>query len=194
MANNPTNYFDPLGLYRSPEYLRYTVPGQVQFDYGMTAWEDGRYGWAAAHFTRMVGEQIVFALTFGQTGAMQKAGQCAVQEATATEIAANSAGLVGREIKLVDGFYQAKSSAFKFSKYYYEHLWATGRGAPFIQAEEVIATITFKVILLLFSFSDNLCSRNMWSLFTTLSFWLWFFRSSRVLLESVQFHFFCKFL
>jgi RHS repeat-associated protein len=89
VANNPINYFDPLGLYRSPEYLRYTVPGQVQFDYGMTAWEDGRYGWAAAHFAGMVGEQIVYALSFGQTGAMQKAGQCTVETAT-TQLSKNS--------------------------------------------------------------------------------------------------------
>ena len=75
VANNPINYFDPLGLYRSPDYLRYTVPGQVQFDYGMTALEDERYGWAAAHFAGMVGEQIIFALSFGQAGTMQKAGQ-----------------------------------------------------------------------------------------------------------------------
>ena len=48
----------------------------------------------------------------------------------------------GREIQLVDGFYQAEGSAFKFSKYYYERLWETGRGAPFLQAQEVLTTAT----------------------------------------------------
>ena len=54
--------------------------------------------------------------------------------------AAGEASLLGREIQLADGFYQAEGSAFKFSAYYYEKLWATGRGAPFLQAEEVLAT------------------------------------------------------
>ena len=89
VQNNPINFTDPLGLYRSPEILRHTVPGQVQYDYGMTALEEGRYGWAAAHFSGMVGEQILFALTFGQAGAMQKAGQCTVEVAT-TQLSKNS--------------------------------------------------------------------------------------------------------
>lgn len=50
------------------------------------------------------------------------------------------ASLYGREIKLLDGFYQAEGSAFKFSKSYYEKLWTTGRPAPFLQAEEALAT------------------------------------------------------
>jgi hypothetical protein len=50
------------------------------------------------------------------------------------------AGAVGREIILTDGFYQAEKSAFKFSEYYYKKLWDTGRGAPFLQAEEVFKT------------------------------------------------------
>jgi filamentous hemagglutinin len=46
----------------------------------------------------------------------------------------------GREIKLVDGYYHAEGSAFKFSEYYYNKLWSTGRGGPFLQAEEVFNT------------------------------------------------------
>jgi len=57
-----------------------------------------------------------------------------------TRAAARGASLYGREIKLIDGFYQAEGSAFKFSKYYYEKLWQTGRPAPFLQAEEALAT------------------------------------------------------
>ncbi|MGQ0595705.1 two-partner secretion domain-containing protein [Aquabacterium sp.] len=55
---------------------------------------------------------------------------------------AKAATEVGREINLVDGYYQVEGSAFKFSKYYYEKLWSTGRGAPFVQAEEVLKTAT----------------------------------------------------
>ena len=56
--------------------------------------------------------------------------------------AARGSSLAAREIKLVDGFYTAEGSAFKFSKAYYEKLWATGRGAPFLQADEVVRTAT----------------------------------------------------
>ena len=53
---------------------------------------------------------------------------------------ANVAAKDVREIKLADGFYQAEGSAFKFSEYYYNRLWSTGRGAPFLQAEELLNT------------------------------------------------------
>ncbi|MEX5573763.1 filamentous hemagglutinin N-terminal domain-containing protein [Pseudomonas lijiangensis] len=46
------------------------------------------------------------------------------------------------EIKMVDGFYQAEGAPFKFSEYYYNRLWSTGRGAPFVQADEVLKTAT----------------------------------------------------
>lgn len=46
------------------------------------------------------------------------------------------------EIKMVDGFYQAEGTPFKFSEYYYNRLWSTGRGAPFVQADEVLKTAT----------------------------------------------------
>jgi RHS repeat-associated protein len=60
----------------------------------------------------------------------------AIREAKAAE------QCLAREINLVDGFYRAKDSAFKFSKYYYEKLWNTGRGAPFVQAQEIVDTAT----------------------------------------------------
>jgi RHS repeat-associated protein len=61
-------------------------------------------------------------------------------EAAVVGTVAKAATSAGREIKLVDGFYQAEASAFKFSEYYYNKLWSTGRGAPFLQAEEVLST------------------------------------------------------
>jgi len=51
-----------------------------------------------------------------------------------------SAAAFGRKIELVDGFYQAEGSAFKFSEYYYNKLWTSGRPAAFLQAEEVLNT------------------------------------------------------
>jgi len=48
----------------------------------------------------------------------------------------------GRLISFANGFWKAESSQFKFSAYYYEKLWSTGRGAPFLQAEEVLKTAT----------------------------------------------------
>jgi len=46
-------------------------------------------------------------------------------------LAARGAGaLGGRAITVADGYVTAEGSAFKFSQYYYDKLWATGRGAP----------------------------------------------------------------
>ncbi len=83
-SNNPINAIDPYGLYESPAFLRYTVPGQIQYDYGRTALENGQYGWAAAHFTAMVGEQVIFALTLGQAGLAKAGGQCVLQNSAAS--------------------------------------------------------------------------------------------------------------
>lgn len=47
-----------------------------------------------------------------------------------------------RKISFSNGFYEATGLPFKFSEYYYHKLWSTGRGAPFLQAEEVLSTAT----------------------------------------------------
>lgn len=46
----------------------------------------------------------------------------------------------GRKIQMIDGYVTAEGSMVKFSQYYYAKLWATGRAAPFVQAEEVLRT------------------------------------------------------
>jgi len=56
-----------MGLFRSSDYLRYTVPGQILYDQGMTALEEGNYRWAALNFTGMAAEQVLFVLTLGQS-------------------------------------------------------------------------------------------------------------------------------
>ena len=73
VGNDPGNATDPWGLYRSLEILRYIVPGQILFDHGMTALENGNYGRAAAYFAGMLGEQVLFALSFGESYAAKGA-------------------------------------------------------------------------------------------------------------------------
>jgi RHS repeat-associated protein len=54
--------------YMSNKWLRATVPGQIQFDHGMTALEQGDPGKAAIHFGAMLAEQVAFAATLGTSG------------------------------------------------------------------------------------------------------------------------------
>jgi RHS repeat-associated protein len=70
-SNNPINAIDPFGLYESQWYLQW-VPGQHFFDLGMTSVENGSYGLAALYFSGMVGEQVLFALTLGESLAAKR--------------------------------------------------------------------------------------------------------------------------
>jgi RHS repeat-associated protein len=70
---DPVNAVDPWGLFESHPFLRATIPGQVLNDYGWTAIENGNYGLAALYFSGMVGEQVLFALTFGESMAAKGA-------------------------------------------------------------------------------------------------------------------------
>ena len=80
VGNDPANAVDPWGLFRSPESMRYIVPGQVSFDYGWTEWQNGNYGVASLYFASMLGEQVLFALSFGQSSAAKGAstGTCEI--------------------------------------------------------------------------------------------------------------------
>lgn len=53
----------------------------------------------------------------------------------------------GRKVELVNGYYQAKNSLFKFSEYYYNKLWSTVRGAPFLQAEEIFCSAKYPLTI-----------------------------------------------
>lgn len=44
----------------------------------MTDLENGQYVWAAANFGLMVGEQVLYVLTLGESGLGKQAGQCAL--------------------------------------------------------------------------------------------------------------------
>ena len=50
------------------------VPGQHSWDRSITAFENDQYGWGVTYLGAMVGEQVLFALTFGESEAAQ---QCA---------------------------------------------------------------------------------------------------------------------
>ncbi len=78
VQNNPVAEIDPLGLYKSSDFLRAVVPGQVSYDYGRTAIESGEYGLSALYFGAMVGEQVIFALSLGQSSAYRVGGKCVV--------------------------------------------------------------------------------------------------------------------
>jgi RHS repeat-associated protein len=79
---NPINAFDPFGLYESSPWLMW-VPGQHMWDRSLTAFENGQYGWGTAYLAGMVGEQALFALSFGQYGAAEIGGQCAASKSVA---------------------------------------------------------------------------------------------------------------
>ncbi|MEW5816917.1 MAG: RHS repeat-associated core domain-containing protein [Spirochaetota bacterium] len=80
VQNDPVNAVDPWGLFESSPFLRATVPGQVLFDNGMTSIEGGNYPLAVLYFSGMLSEQVVFALSFGQSMAVKGVTTC---EATA---------------------------------------------------------------------------------------------------------------
>jgi hypothetical protein len=103
VAANPINFTDPLGLFRSPDYLRYTVPGQVLYDAGMTALENGSYGWAAADFVGMAAEQVLFVLTLGQSMTARGA-------ATACEVGVSSTAAKGSQF-VISGLTKAEARA-----------------------------------------------------------------------------------
>lgn len=62
--------------------------------------------------------------------------------ATSVPLMAFRSAKNARIIDAAGDFVTAENSPFKFSQYYYNKLWNTGRGAPFLQAEEILATAT----------------------------------------------------
>ena len=83
-------------------------------------------------------------------GAGTKAGAGGIVDVgIGSEVASGGAVEIGaasnaatKEIKVVNGFYEAEGTPFKFSEYYYKRLWSTGRGGPFVQEEEVFKIAT----------------------------------------------------
>nr|WP_257721635.1 RHS repeat-associated core domain-containing protein [Desulfomicrobium orale] len=77
-GGNPVNAVDVEGLYRSPEMLRILVPGQILYDEGMTAFEDGQYALGTLYMGGMIGEQILSVLTLGEYSVLKNTGQCLI--------------------------------------------------------------------------------------------------------------------
>lgn len=96
VSGNPLNGIDPLGLYESSPWLRAFVPGQVPFDQGMTALENGNYGAAAISFGTMLGEQVLTAASFGLNRAVASVG------GGVCGLAVNEAGSI-RNVNVVGG-------------------------------------------------------------------------------------------
>lgn len=83
MGNNAVNYTDPSGLFQSPALFRALVPGQVAWDNALTSFENGNYALGGMDLLAMVGEQALFAASFGQSGMVKQGGQCAVEKGKA---------------------------------------------------------------------------------------------------------------
>lgn len=78
--------------------------------------------------------------SYASTGIVAQGFAVGIKSAAGVFAEVNSAASMGRKIIVVNGFYQAEGSAFRFNEYYYNKLWSTGRGAPFLIAEDVLKT------------------------------------------------------
>ncbi|MEQ1560883.1 MAG: RHS repeat-associated core domain-containing protein [Methyloglobulus sp.] len=135
-GGNPVMYMDPTGTFWE------SSDGSAS-DGGLMGMIGSFFDSALSLFDSFAGNTISEGMTTG--GAFYDLPQSSVPFLTLGEFgaakgAAGAVTSVGREINLIDGFYQAEGSAFKFSEYYYDKLWSTGRGAPFLQAEEILNT------------------------------------------------------
>jgi len=83
-----TAAFAHMWNYESPQFLRQTVPGQIPYDFGRSALEEGNYGAATASFGIMLLEQVTAVLTIGISHRYQMA--------TRAGVAAVDAGLTGQ--------------------------------------------------------------------------------------------------
>ncbi|MFH2043999.1 MAG: RHS repeat-associated core domain-containing protein [Pseudomonadota bacterium] len=74
VLNDPTNFIDPYGLFKSHWLLRTFVPGQVAWDNALTSLENDNYIGFGLNSAAMVGEQVLTVLTLGESKTAQ---QCA---------------------------------------------------------------------------------------------------------------------
>ncbi|WP_343820754.1 hypothetical protein ISN75_05515 [Dyella marensis] len=93
VSSNPLVAFDLLGTHqKSPDGLLLAVPGQGAWDASVNAWEDERYGWSVAYAGAMVGEQVLWVVTLGQSQAWRTGAMCATNVATKSAAPALEAG------------------------------------------------------------------------------------------------------
>jgi RHS repeat-associated protein len=138
-SNNPVNRIDPYGLYESHWFWRATVPGQILYDQGLTEFENGNYGLAGLYLAGMVGEQVMFALSFGQSTSGSMAAKGVISsESTATkgllnsfnDIVANPKALLG---KTADGVAQILGEGWTKG-----HYGKTGTGWKFTKGDKAV--------------------------------------------------------
>ena len=93
VSSNQLIAFDLLGTPpNSPDGLLLTVPGQGAWDASVNAWEDKRYGWSVAYAGAMVGEQVLWVVTLGQSQSWRTGAVCAANVASKSAAPALEAG------------------------------------------------------------------------------------------------------
>jgi len=89
---------DPLGLFRSPDWMRWLIPGQIAWDYAVTNFENGNYWQGAANTGIMFGEIVFSVATAGE----YQAAQCATKGFSAGMSLARVPGRVQSRIKVLN--------------------------------------------------------------------------------------------
>ncbi|MDX4956363.1 RHS repeat-associated core domain-containing protein [Delftia acidovorans] len=135
VANNPLNDVDPQGLH--PVLAR--MQG-LYYRYGpaITEFIAGASGVNGALASPAAISPLVAQIPTGVSRMLPIARGISEGVESGAFCTTNSV----RKISFSNGFYEAAGSPFKFSEYYYHKLWSTGRGAPFLQAEEILSTAT----------------------------------------------------
>ena len=72
VQNDPVNWVDPWGLYKSHWLLRTFVPGQVAWDNALTSLENKDYIGFVLNSTAMVGEQALTVVSLGENKSTQQ--------------------------------------------------------------------------------------------------------------------------
>jgi RHS repeat-associated protein len=143
VLGDPVNSFDPRGLDAFDDFLQ----GAADFTSGFAdtitfgATRKIREAMGVGHIVDPCSTTYKVGIGAGVAWDVATAG-AGLAKALAARGAKVGARVAGRQIELIDGFYDAAGSRFKFSEYYYERLWSTGRPAPFLQAQEVLETAT----------------------------------------------------
>jgi RHS repeat-associated protein len=104
VGNNPVNWVDPWGLYRSHWLLRALVPGQVAWDRAITAVENGDPLGAGLNAMAMIAEQALFVWTLGEASALVQASASVLPTSAdlASEMCSDGGGnyVIGRTADL----------------------------------------------------------------------------------------------
>ncbi|WNH52266.1 RHS repeat-associated core domain-containing protein [Stenotrophomonas oahuensis] len=89
--NSPYTFVDPDGRAESPYLMRLIIPGQVTWDNGVTAAEQGDYPMAIALGATAIAEAGMAVVTLGQGSAIMNSSRAVAQEIAAVSAARNAA-------------------------------------------------------------------------------------------------------